>query len=95
MKLNFKSNLLLLSSLVTLILAMLLSPGMLSAHHRSRQNPDEAVNHTAYPLPQKGCLAGGCHWEIEPIREHHSGMAQEIYSLGEKKGDPNGCIVCH
>ncbi len=95
MKLNLKSNLLLLSSLVTLILAMLLSPGMLSAHHRSRQDPDEADSHAAYPLPQKGCLAGGCHWEIEPIREHHSGMAQEIYSLGKEKGDPNGCVVCH
>ena len=88
MKLNLKNNLLLLSSLVTLILALLLSPGMLSAHHRSRQHPDEADSQAGYPLPQMGCLAGGCHWEIEPIREHHSGMAKEIYSLGKKKVTP-------
>jgi hypothetical protein len=49
----------------------------------------------AYPLPLKGCLASDCHSGIEPIREHHSGMAKDIYSPGKEKGDPNGCVVCH
>ena len=84
-----------MSSLVTLILSILLSPGKLSAHHRSMQHPDEAVSQADYPLPRKGCLAGGWHTGIEPIREHHSVMAQEIYSFGNNRGDPNGCVVCH
>jgi len=95
MKYNLKTYLLLGSSLMMLILVFLLSPGMLSAHQRSGQPPDDAVIQITYPLPQKGCLAGGCHLNIEPIREHHSGMAKEIYSHGKAKGDPNGCIVCH
>jgi hypothetical protein len=54
----------------------------------------------AYPAPGKGCLAGGtaeapCHAGIEPIRAHDSQMAKEIYAMGAKLGDPNGCVVCH
>ncbi len=32
-----------------------------------------------YPDPGKGCLTTGCHEGVEPIREHHSGMAKAIY----------------
>jgi len=48
---------------------------------------------TDFPAPKTACLA--CHNGIEPIREHGSGMAQEIYKKGETAGDPNGCVVCH
>ncbi len=43
--------------------------------------------------PASGCME--CHRGIEPIREHDSKMAQEIYRKGLKQGDPNGCVVCH
>ena len=46
-----------------------------------------------FPAPGKGCLA--CHKGIEPIRQHQSKMMKEIYKLGAKVGDPNGCVVCH
>lgn len=95
MKHHQNNHLLILSTLVFLILAILFSPGLLSAHHKSRLQREKTVSQSTYPVPQKGCLAGGCHWEIEPIREHHSEMAKEIYSLGKEKGDPNGCVVCH
>ncbi len=87
MKLFKKSNLLFLLSLALLILALLLVPDLLSGNNKSLPG--------AYPSPHTGCLAGGCHTKIEPIREHHSQMAQEIYASGKKKGDPNGCVVCH
>jgi len=48
-----------------------------------------------YPAPGKGCIAAECHAGIEPIRAHESQMAQDIYKLGAKMGDPNGCVVCH
>lgn len=48
-----------------------------------------------YPSPGKGCLATGCHAGIEPIREHDSDMAKDVYNLGLQMGDNNGCIVCH
>jgi len=50
---------------------------------------------TDYPKPTTGCLTSGCHTGIEPIREHHSDMAQAIYKKGARIGDPNGCTVCH
>ena len=58
---------------------------------------DEVINDltTEYPMPDKGCLASGCHNGLEPIREHHSDMAQAIYKRGLELGDPNGCTVCH
>ena len=40
-----------------------------------------------------GCLE--CHQGIEPIREDGSEMLGEILALGEAKGDPAGCVVCH
>ncbi len=46
-----------------------------------------------YPDPGNGCLA--CHEGIEPIREHDSEMMQAIYKKGKRKGDPNGCVICH
>lgn len=46
-----------------------------------------------YPSPGTGCLA--CHTSIEPIRAHDSGMMQDIYAEGKKRGDLNGCTVCH
>ncbi len=46
-----------------------------------------------YPAPGKYCLS--CHHGIAPIRQHNSGMMQDIYAEGKKAGDPNGCIVCH
>jgi len=48
-----------------------------------------------YPDNTGGCLSTECHSGIEPIREHHSGMASAIYEQGQKTGDPNGCTVCH
>ncbi len=49
-----------------------------------------------YPAPNKGCLAPGkCHSGVEPIRAHDSEMARQIYDMGAKQGDPNGCVVCH
>ena len=49
-----------------------------------------------YPAPNTGCLATGkCHGGIEPIRAHNSQMAMQIYAMGAKIGDPNGCVVCH
>ena len=67
--------------------------------------PAVAVN-AAYPVPDMdpqgypalntGCLAPGkCHAGIEPIRAHQSEMAKQIYDMGAKLGDPNGCVVCH
>jgi hypothetical protein len=32
---------------------------------------------------------------IEPIRDHDSEMAKQIYEKGKALGDPNGCVVCH
>ncbi len=46
-----------------------------------------------FPAPKKTCLS--CHHGIEPIREHQTKMMKEIYKLGKKAGDPNGCVVCH
>lgn len=49
-----------------------------------------------YPAPDTGCLAPGeCHAGIEPIRAHNSEMAKQIYEMGSKLRDPNGCVVCH
>ena len=37
-----------------------------------------------------------CHQNIDPIRDPHSGMMQEIYKVAEKAGfRDNDCIVCH
>ncbi len=52
------------------------------------------VNKTdTFPAPKQKCLT--CHNGVEPIREHDSEMAKQIYDLGKQQGDPNGCVVCH
>jgi hypothetical protein len=49
-----------------------------------------------YPAPGAGCLAPGkCHSGVEPIRAHDSEMARQIFDMGSKQGDPNGCVVRH
>ena len=62
----------------------------------STQTPPPEMNPKGYPELNTGCLAPGkCHAGIEPIRAHNSEMAKQIYDLGERQGDPNGCVVCH
>lgn len=46
-------------------------------------------------FPEEGNYCLTCHNGIEPTRPHASEMMQQIYALGKKGGDPNGCIVCH
>ena len=59
-------------------------------------NPLLEMDPNGYPAPNNGCLAAGkCHAGIEPIRAHNSEMAKQIYQMGSKLGDPNGCVVCH
>lgn len=48
---------------------------------------------TSFPAAKQGCLS--CHQGIEPITDHRSVMAQQIYGMGKALGDPNGCVVCH
>ena len=58
--------------------------------------PIPEMDPNAFPAPKTGCLASSkCHAGIEPIRAHNSEMAKRIYDLGQKQGDPNGCVVCH
>ena len=60
------------------------------------KNSIPEMDPNGYPASNTGCLAPGrCHAGIEPIRAHNSGMAKQIYEIGEKMGDPNGCVVCH
>src|SRR5699024_12097953 len=46
-----------------------------------------------FPAPSEGCLS--YHEGIEPIKEHDSLMAMQLYAMGGAQGDPNGCVVCH
>lgn len=60
------------------------------------KGPLPEMDPSGYPAPDTGCLAAGkCHAGIEPIRAHNSEMAKQIYGMGNKLGDPNGCVVCH
>ena len=60
------------------------------------KGPLPEMDPDGYPAPNTGCLAPGkCHAGIEPIRAHNSEMAKQIYAMGNKLGDPNGCVVCH
>jgi len=62
----------------------------------SQAAPIPGMDPAGYPAPNTGCLAPGkCHSGVEPIRAHDSGMARQIYDIGAKQGDPNGCVVCH
>ena len=42
---------------------------------------------------ESGCLT--CHKGIEPIRSADSGMMKDIVKIGQTRGDPSGCVVCH
>ena len=57
--------------------------------------PPRTLSPAAYPAVGFGCLADGCHAQIEPVRPHDSDMAKQIYLIGKAQGDPNGCVVCH
>lgn len=48
---------------------------------------------TSFPAEKQYCLS--CHQGIEPSRPLNSKMMKEILAMGEKLGDPNGCVVCH
>lgn len=62
----------------------------------SQAAPIPGMDPAGYPAPNTGCLAPGkCHSGVEPIRAHNSEMARQIYDMGAKQGDPNGCVVCH
>ncbi|UCE82390.1 MAG: cytochrome C [Deltaproteobacteria bacterium] len=67
-----------------------------SAKAFSAEYPVAEMDPKGYPAQNTGCLAPGkCHAGIEPIRAHNSEMAKQIYDMGSKLGDPNGCVVCH
>jgi len=51
----------------------------------AKTHPAEAV--------QSGCLA--CHQDIELARELRQETLQEVLALGQSRGDPAGCVVCH
>jgi hypothetical protein len=74
----------------TTLLLIFSSPSSFAAGPLPEMDP------AGYPAPNTGCLAAGkCHMGIEPIRAHSSEMAKQIYQMGTKLGDPNGCVVCH
>jgi hypothetical protein len=78
---------------VILCFAVLL---ILSFQAMSAEYPLAEMDPNRYPAPDTGCLAPGkCHAGLEPIRAHNSVMAKQIYEMGSKMGDPNGCVVCH
>lgn len=60
-------------------------------------NQASTTEHTDLIFPDaanNNCLS--CHQGIEPIRDHASGMMQEIFEVAEKVGfKDNECIVCH
>lgn len=60
------------------------------------KSPLPEMDPAGYPAPNTGCMAPGKrHAGIEPIRAHNSEMTKQIYQMGGKLGDPNGCVVCH
>ncbi len=86
---------LLLNGLIV-ILGFSLHTGIANQAMQEEATPiDTLVTNTDYPAEGTGCLASGCHQGIEPIRQHDSRMAQQIYEKGMVAGDPNGCVVCH
>jgi hypothetical protein len=42
-----------------------------------------------------GSQCASCHAGIEWIREPETSMMQRILALGQARGDPAGCVVCH
>ncbi len=59
----------------------------------SSNSPDIALAPQSFPAQKAYCLS--CHQGIHPARPMESKMMQQILHLGEKMGDPNGCVVCH
>ena len=55
--------------------------------------PAAAAQTSPPDKPATGCMA--CHQGIEPIRQPGSEMLEEILALGQSRGDPAGCVVCH
>ena len=67
-----------------------------SYYQQPKEQPEKIIEiqeNIDYPAPGKACLS--CHDGLEAFTNHNSQMAQQIYRLGKKDGDPNGCIVCH
>ncbi len=56
-------------------------------------HPDIPLLPQTFPAQKAYCLS--CHQGIHPARPMQSKMMQQILHLGEKMGDPNGCVVCH
>lgn len=53
----------------------------------------EAGSPTTPEKAESTCVA--CHAGIEPIAPEHSPMMVQIRMLGQLRGDPAGCVVCH
>ena len=47
------------------------------------------------PALPEGSTCVKCHNGIEWIREPDTGMMRQILALGDGRGDPAGCVVCH
>jgi hypothetical protein len=94
---QLNSNIIRLRKLMIFLLFQLIIVLVLSSNISEssvEQTEDQIVEiENDFPDPEGGCLA--CHAGLAPIREHHSGMMQAIYELGNETGDPNGCTVCH
>lgn len=74
----------------TALLLIFSSPPSIAKGQLPEMDPD------GYSAPKTRCLAPGkCHAGTEPIRAHNSEMGKQIYQMGSKLGDPNGCVVCH
>ena len=96
MKIQSKIYLIIFILSQIVLLGFVLLPQTEKNQQKIIKNPKkEILQKGNYPAEKKGCLASGCHSGIEPIRDHNSKMAKEIYELGKKSGDENGCTVCH
>ena len=73
-------------------LALLVSFALLLLSNARVFSGERLIDH--FPEAAKsGCMA--CHADIEPIREVGSEMLRQIMEMGQRDGDPAGCIVCH
>ncbi|MHC4595576.1 MAG: multiheme c-type cytochrome [Planctomycetota bacterium] len=67
---------------------IVLSLGLMISSGTEAQIPGSAAE-------SSGCLSHQCHNGIEPIRDPNSEMMQQIFTQGQRLGDPAGCVVCH